>query len=267
MTEVTAAIVKVLTSHGGWITALTLRDQLPNGMPRGEAFDFALGQLIATRRLQTRLTEDGTNRIYRLSEEPAEPPPPRIPIQARGPAQAIAGAFHPPAPAIRAPAVHLADDEVTRPPRNHRQLSPAGATRENDAMTMTSKGEDILELLKKRPMKTAEIAKAIELNEAGAGYHLKELAKARKIGKPDGRLGPWALLNGKGAGAHKASSPAAPTPARAKPRPRPEPVAELRWSIRNDGVVTFIANDTQLEVNGETLDRVNAARQAIADAA
>lgn len=271
MSDVGAAIVKVLTAHGGWITALTLRDRLPTGMPRGEAFDVALGQLIATRRVQTRPTDDGTSRIYRLSEEPADPPVPRIPFEAAGPGQAITDAFHPPAPAVRVPSVQRGADEIQSPRTStYRQLSPAKSDQGDDEMSMTSKGEEILELLKERPMKTAEIAKAIEMNEPSASYHLKELAKAKKIGKPEGRLGPWAITNGKGSGkeTRKPFVPAAPIPLVSRPaKPRPQPLAELRWSIRNDGVVTFIANDTQLEVDSDTLDRVNAARQAIAGAA
>lgn len=233
MSEVASAIVKVLDAHGGWITPGTLRDRLPAGCPRGEPLELALGQLINTKRVEMRPAGDQV--IYRLVPGSDSSAPAPVPIATPGPGRAVADAFHPPPRPVLLRGQPLGDTDEIRPPAP-KNVSHA---KRKEISTMTSNEDSpkakILKMLEAGPLRTIEIAKKLDVTDAGAAFHLRALEKERKISKAS-RLSPWSLLNGKGTG--EPAAPASSSPGRAatthKRKSRKAPKATAKRAARHN---------------------------------
>lgn len=206
MNDLAQGIIGLLERFGS-LSAMRLRERLPRDLPRGEPFDLTLNQLLRTQRLQTHFDDDGKI-MYRLAIPPPDAGIPIIevkPILAPGPSAAVSAAFNPPPPSIRVPAAAPGVDEI-----------PARRERERKSMRITA--DQVLQALKK-PMTTAEIANELGANAAAVGWHLKTLGKTKKVHKPEGRMGPWALLNGHGTAKPIAAAPKVAAKKRVPPRP------------------------------------------------
>lgn len=276
--EFDGAVYEVLAGAYGWISAFSVLTKLPEGSKPAD-LEASLKRLVDAGRVDIK-KRTGNSTLYRRTpaagEEPTAEvrslPPPRA-LKYAGPAEDQL-----PAPGeLEARRYEMRVSAPTKPQPS--ALSPAkGAAPEEPAMkksgdVVTKKQQKVLDALKQGAMTTDEIAAKVGSKAGAVLFHLKGLAKAKRIHKPQGRMGPWAL-------GHTASATATTVSRAPKSAPSQESsrivrihpeiaaaVAELRWSIRNDGVVTFIAGAHQLEVTGEVLDRVMAARAAIAKAA
>lgn len=253
MSELHDAIAAALKKHGGWSTPLQLRDMLPNGFSRGEAFDFALTQMIAARRVENRIT--GDMRLVRLAvDQPASAPQPPQPFVAPGPGSAVTGAFHPAPPKVRLQMVGNTDE--VQPPR---QKPPRKESRMPS--TTLKKPEQILDLLAEKPMTKADIAKALGLKEPATYFHLKNLAKAKKIHRvEEGNV--WTLLNGKGAPPSLTAAQAKPGPVQPGVKKRVAAATKLRVvSGKNSGGVDDV--DLKLQVLDNHIDAAREAGRAV----
>lgn len=242
-TRLDDAVFSVLAGEYGWLSLYAVAKRLPPEQQDEKQVEASLERLLQAGKIL--LTErHGRPALFRVSPAPGEEP--------------TAEPLRDPAPRVIRYSGPEAD--VIPPPRprgkrltpQHR-LSPAKApstTQMEDTMRVNK--EDVFQQLAKGKQTTAEVAKALKCSSGAAGYHLNALQADKRAHKPDGRMGPWAVLNG------HSSPPAQRT--RAKPTPD---VAELRWSISSDGSVLFRVADTSIDVAGEVLERVIRAREAI----